>query len=256
MARRNAASPQLGLDLAPAAGAIQRLCGVDEAGRGPLAGPVYAAAVVLDPKRPIRGLADSKILTAAKREALYEKICERALGWHIAFATVEEIDTINILHASMLAMQRAVQGLAASGVVPDLVQVDGNRCPQVAYPVEAIVKGDALVKAISAASILAKVARDRELMALHQRYPQYGFDSHVGYGTPQHLAALAEFGATPYHRRSFAPVREALALRPMFATAVTAVAEVIEGIEVSDEASAFTTPIQAAPPGTLQTDAP
>ncbi|MCO4889325.1 ribonuclease HII [Cupriavidus sp. WGtm5] len=256
MARRNAASPQLGLDLAPAAGAIQRLCGVDEAGRGPLAGPVYAAAVVLDPKRPIRGLADSKILTAAKREALYEKICERALGWHIAFATVEEIDTINILHASMLAMQRAVQGLAASGVVPDLVQVDGNRCPQVAYPVEAIVKGDALVKAISAASILAKVARDRELMALHQRYPQYGFDSHVGYGTPQHLAALAEFGATPYHRRSFAPVREALALRPMFATAVTAVAEVIEGIGVSDEASAFTTPIQAAPPGTLQTDAP
>ncbi|SPA37027.1 RIBONUCLEASE HII PROTEIN [Cupriavidus taiwanensis] len=256
MARRNAASPQLGLDLAPAAGAIQRLCGVDEAGRGPLAGPVYAAAVVLDPKRPIRGLADSKILTAAKREALYEKICERALGWHIAFATVEEIDTINILHASMLAMQRAVQGLAASGVVPDLVQVDGNRCPQVAYPVEAIVKGDALVKAISAASILAKVARDRELMALHQRYPQYGFDSHVGYGTPQHLAALAEFGATPYHRRSFAPVREALALRPMFATAVAAVAEVIEGIEVSDEASAFTTPIQAAPPGTLQTDAP
>ena len=257
MARRNAASPQMGLDLAPAAAAVQRLCGVDEAGRGPLAGPVYAAAVILDPKRPIRGLADSKILTAAKREQLYEKICERALGWHIAFATVEEIDTLNILHASMLAMQRAVQGLAASGIVPDLVQVDGNRCPQVPFPVEAIVKGDALVRAISAASILAKVARDRELMALHERYPQYGFDSHVGYGTPQHLAALAEFGATPYHRRSFAPVREALAQRPMF-TAVTAVAEVIEGIEdiESTEISELTTPNQDAPSGTLQTDAP
>ncbi|MCO4862260.1 ribonuclease HII [Cupriavidus sp. WGlv3] len=233
MARRNAASPQLGLDLAPAAVAIQRLCGVDEAGRGPLAGPVYAAAVVLDPKRPIRGLADSKILTAARREALYEKICERALGWHIAFATVEEIDTINILHASMLAMQRAVQGLAASGVVPDLVQVDGNRCPQVAFPVEAIVKGDALVKAISAASILAKVARDRALMELHVAYPQYGFDSHVGYGTPQHMAALAEFGATPHHRRSFAPVREALAQRPLF-TAMVAAAPVTEDIAVAD----------------------
>ncbi|MCY1253630.1 ribonuclease HII [compost metagenome] len=229
MARRNAASPQMGLDLAPAAAAVQRLCGVDEAGRGPLAGPVYAAAVILDPKRPIRGLADSKILTAAKREQLYEKICERALGWHIAFATVEEIDTLNILHASMLAMQRAVQGLAASGIVPDLVQVDGNRCPQVPFPVEAIVQGDALVKAISAASILAKVARDRELRVLHERYPQYGFDSHVGYGTPQHLAALAEFGATPHHRRTFAPVREALEQRPMF----TAVAEVTEVIEVT-----------------------
>ncbi|NSX14201.1 ribonuclease HII [Cupriavidus taiwanensis] len=237
MARRNAATPQLGLDLAPDARAIQYLCGVDEAGRGPLAGPVYAAAVVLDPKRPIRGLADSKILTAAKREALYEKICERALGWHIAFATVEEIDTINILHASMLAMQRAVQGLAASGVVPDLVQVDGNRCPQVAFPVEAIVKGDALVKAISAASILAKVARDRALMALHSAYPQYGFDSHVGYGTPQHLAALAEFGATPHHRRSFAPVREALGQRPLF-TGMAAAAPVIDDMADAD-ADAF-----------------
>ncbi|AQV94300.1 ribonuclease HII [Cupriavidus necator] len=222
MARRNAASPQMGLDLAPAASSVQRLCGVDEAGRGPLAGPVYAAAVVLDPARPIHGLADSKILTAAKREQLYGEICERALGWHIAFATVEEIDTINILHASMLAMQRAVQGLAASGLAPDLVQVDGNRCPQVAFPVEAIVKGDALVKAISAASILAKVARDRELMVLHETYPQYGFDSHAGYPTPQHLAALAQFGASPHHRRSFAPVREALAQRPMFIAMTTA----------------------------------
>ncbi|MGY2486229.1 ribonuclease HII [Cupriavidus sp. CP313] len=229
MARRNAASPQMGLDLAPAATAVQRLCGVDEAGRGPLAGPVYAAAVVLDPARPIPGLADSKILTAAKREQLFEKICERALGWHIAFATVEEIDTLNILHASMLAMQRAVQGLAASGLTPDLVQVDGNRCPQVPFPVEAIVKGDALVKAISAASILAKVARDRELLVLHETYPQYGFDAHSGYPTPQHLAALAEFGASPHHRRSFAPVREALARLPMF-TAMPATAEVTQPV--------------------------
>jgi ribonuclease HII len=225
MARRNALSPptapQMGLDLAPAATAVQRLCGVDEAGRGPLAGPVYAAAVVLDPARPIRGLADSKILTAAKREQLYDKICARALGWHIAFATVEEIDTLNILHASMLAMQRAVQGLAASGLAPDLVQVDGNRCPQVPFPVEAIIKGDALVKAISAASILAKVARDRELQVLHETYPQYGFDAHMGYATPQHLAALAQFGASPHHRRSFAPVREALDRLPMFTAVVT-----------------------------------
>lgn len=208
--RRNAAAPQLGLELAQTAAGIVRLCGVDEAGRGPLAGPVYAAAVVLDPARQIRGLADSKTLSAEKREALFARICERALGWHIAFATVEEIDRLNILHATMLAMQRAVQGLAASGVIPDLVQVDGNRCPQVAFPVEAIVKGDAKVKAISAASILAKVARDRELMTLHEAYPQYGFDAHVGYPTPQHLAALQQFGATPHHRRSFAPVRAVL----------------------------------------------
>lgn len=203
-------SPQMGLELTQTVAVIKHLCGVDEAGRGPLAGPVYAAAVVLNPKRQIRGLADSKILTAAKRESLFDRICEHALGWHIAFATVEEIDSINILHASMLAMQRAVQGLAASGVIPDLVQVDGNRCPQVAYPVEAIVKGDAKVRAISAASILAKVARDRNLLALHEEYPQYGFDSHFGYPTPQHFAALEEHGATPHHRRSFAPVRMAL----------------------------------------------
>lgn len=215
MARRNSPSPQMGLDLAPVAASVRFVCGVDEAGRGPLAGPVYAAAVVFDPARPmLRGLADSKILTAKKREELYDKICERALGWHIAFATVEEIDSINILHASMLAMQRAVQGLAEKGITPDLVQVDGNRCPQVPFPVEAIVKGDALVKAISAASILAKVARDRELLVLHDAYPQYGFDAHSGYPTPQHLAALAQFGASPHHRRSFAPVREALARGP------------------------------------------
>ncbi|MBV8273233.1 MAG: ribonuclease HII, partial [Cupriavidus sp.] len=152
------ASAQLGLDLTQTVAVVQRLCGVDEAGRGPLAGPVYAAAVVLDPARQIRGLADSKILSAGKREALFDRICERALGWHIASASVAEIDSLNILHASMLAMQRAVQGLAGKGVIPDLVQVDGNRCPEVAFPVEAIVKGDAKVRAISAASILAKVA--------------------------------------------------------------------------------------------------
>lgn len=201
---------QLGLELTQTVAVVQRLCGVDEAGRGPLAGPVYAAAVVLNPDRQIRGLADSKILSAEKRAALFDRICERALGWHIAFATVEEIDSINILHASMLAMQRAVQGLAASGVIPDLVQVDGNRCPQVAFPVEAIVKGDAKVRAISAASILAKVARDRNLLELHQQYPEYGFDSHFGYPTPQHFAALERHGPTPHHRRSFAPVRVAL----------------------------------------------
>jgi ribonuclease HII len=214
MARRPVAkadSAQLGFDLTDPA-RVRHLCGVDEAGRGPLAGPVYAAAVVLDPARPIKGLADSKVLTALRREALFGEICERALGWHIAFATVEEIDTINILHATMLAMQRAVHGLADSGLEPDLVQVDGNRCPQVRFAVEAIVKGDAKVQAISAASILAKVARDRELLRLHASYPQYGFDAHSGYGTPQHMAALTQFGATVHHRRSFAPVREAIAL--------------------------------------------
>ncbi|MCP3018656.1 ribonuclease HII [Cupriavidus basilensis] len=217
MARRPTAtakgdSAQLGFDLAGTAAQVRHLCGVDEAGRGPLAGPVYAAAVVLDPARPIQGLADSKVLTARRREALFDEIRERALGWHIAQASVEEIDTINILHATMLAMQRAVHGLADSGLEPDLVQVDGNRCPQVRFAVEAIVKGDAKVQAISAASILAKVARDRELLVLHAAYPQYGFDAHAGYGTPQHLSALAEFGATPHHRRSFAPVREAIAM--------------------------------------------
>lgn len=212
------AGAQLGLSLSPAA--VRHLCGVDEAGRGPLAGPVFAAAVILDPARQIRGLADSKVLNATRREVLAERIQERALAWHVAYATVEEIDTLNILHATMLAMRRAVEGLAACGVLPDLVQVDGNRCPEIRYPVEAVIKGDATVRAISAASILAKVARDRELMKLHAEYPDYGFDSHVGYGTPQHLLALARFGATPHHRRSFAPVREALARGPLGADAM------------------------------------
>jgi ribonuclease HII len=188
----------------------QRLCGVDEAGRGPLAGPVVAAAVILDPARPIAGLADSKVLTAKRRAGLFEEIQERALAWHIAEASVEEIDQLNILHASMLAMQRAVQGILDAGIEPDLVQVDGNRCPQIPCRVEAIVKGDALVQAISAASILAKVSRDRQLAELHLEHPQYGFDVHAGYPTPKHLAALNEHGVTRHHRRSFAPVRRAL----------------------------------------------
>ena len=213
MASRKPNPDQLGLLLSqePAAKRARRiLCGVDEAGRGPLAGPVTAAAVVLNPRKPIKGLADSKVLTAKKREALYDEIVEKALAWHVAEATVEEIDRINILHATMLAMQRAVQGVAALGTLPDLVQVDGNRCPQVAFAVEAIVKGDALVPAISAASILAKVTRDRQLAALHIEFPLYGFDVHAGYGTPQHLAAIDLHGVTPHHRRSFAPVRRAL----------------------------------------------
>ncbi|MEX3814598.1 ribonuclease HII [Paraburkholderia sp. BR13439] len=183
------------------------VCGVDEAGRGPLAGPVVAAAVIFDPTKPmIRGLDDSKALTALKREALYGKIVERALAYCIASATVEEIDSLNILHATMLAMKRAVEGLS---VVPTLVKVDGNRCPTLSIRSEAVIGGDALVKSISAASILAKVARDRMLLELHEAYPVYGFDAHAGYGTPQHLAALRDHGPCEHHRRSFAPVREA-----------------------------------------------
>jgi len=183
------------------------VCGVDEAGRGPLAGPVVAAAVIFDPARPmIRGLDDSKVLTAKKREQLYDKIVDRALAYCVASATVEEIDSLNILYATMLAMKRAVEGLS---VVPTLVKVDGNRCPTLAIRSEAVIGGDALVKSISAASILAKVTRDRMLLELHQTFPMYGFDAHSGYGTPQHLAALREHGPCVHHRRSFAPVREA-----------------------------------------------
>lgn len=182
------------------------VCGVDEAGRGPLAGPVVAAAVILDPKRRILGLDDSKVLSAKKREELYEKIVERSLAYCVASASVEEIDTINILHATMLAMKRAVEGLA---IVPTLAKIDGNRCPQLSVRSVAIVGGDALVPSISAASILAKVTRDRMLLELHQTFPLYGFNAHAGYGTPQHLAALHEHGPCEHHRRSFAPVREA-----------------------------------------------
>ena len=184
------------------------IAGVDEAGRGPLAGRVFAAAVILDPQQPITGLADSKRLSAKRREALSTLIQQRALAWAIASASVEEIDRLNILHASLLAMQRAVAQLDP---VPQQVLVDGNHCPKLEIPTQAIVKGDASVAAISAASILAKVARDAELIALDQRYPQYGFAQHKGYPTAAHRQALQEHGACPEHRRSFAPVRELLA---------------------------------------------
>lgn len=187
-----------------------RVCGVDEAGRGPLAGPVYAAAVILDPDRPIRGLRDSKQLTPDVRERLAGRIRERALSWAVASASVEEIDRINILQASLLAMQRAVAGLA---VVPEHALVDGNQLPRLQITCDAIVQGDAKVAAISAASILAKTARDAMMKALHEQHPQYGFDQHVGYATPQHLANLALHGACLFHRRSFAPVRAALEAR-------------------------------------------
>jgi ribonuclease HII len=183
----------------------KRIAGVDEAGRGPLAGPVYAAAVILDPVRPIAGLADSKKLSAKKREALFDEIRSRALAWHIATASVQEIDRINILQASLLAMKRAVEGLSP---LPDAIIVDGLYCPKVMMPARAIVKGDAKEAAISAASILAKVARDREMKALHQRYPLYGFDRHQGYPTAAHVAALERHGVSPVHRRSYAPVQK------------------------------------------------
>ncbi len=183
------------------------ICGVDEAGRGPLAGPVVAAAVILDPARPIVGLADSKKLTAKRREQLALEIREKALAWAVAEASVEEIDAINILQATLLAMQRAVAGL---GLQPAEALIDGNRCPVLAMPARAIIGGDAMVAEISAASILAKTTRDTGLLVLHERYPQYGFDRHKGYGTALHLAALRSHGATPHHRRSFAPVRDVL----------------------------------------------
>lgn len=185
------------------------VAGCDEAGRGPLAGPVVAAAVILDPAHPIAGLADSKQLTAQRREALFALIQQRALARCVAEASREEIDRLNILQATMLAMRRAVEGLA---VQPGRVLVDGNRLPRLAIAAEAIVKGDAKVPAISAASILAKVTRDHWCLRLHERYPHYGFDRHKGYGTAEHLAALGEWGPCPEHRRSFAPVARAIAL--------------------------------------------
>jgi len=182
--------------------------GVDEAGRGPLAGPVMAAAVILDPMRPIAGLADSKKLSERRRAALETEIKEKALAWAVARAEVEEIDTLNILHASLLAMRRAVAELVPA---PLLALIDGNRCPSpLSCRAEAIVRGDQTVPAISAASILAKVARDRELHALEELYPGYGFAKHKGYPTKEHLAALEMLGVTPIHRRSFDPVRRML----------------------------------------------
>ncbi len=180
------------------------VAGVDEAGRGPLAGPVVAAAVILDDLRPIRGLADSKTLTARRRERLFDELRARALCLSVAEASVEEIDRLNILQATLLAMQRAVAGLR---LTPHRVVIDGNRLPALPMPAAAIVKGDARVLAISAASILAKVQRDRLCAAMHERWPGYGFDGHKGYPTPAHLKALRTLGACPAHRRSFAPVR-------------------------------------------------
>ena len=180
------------------------LCGVDEAGRGPLAGPVTAAAVMLDPARPIDGLRDSKKLSAAARERLADAIRERAAAWCVAEASVAEIDQLNILRATLLAMQRAVAGL---GRAPDDVWVDGNRCPDWAWRSRAVVKGDDKVAAIAAASILAKTARDAFMCRLHEEFPVYGFARHMGYGTAVHLAALKAHGACPQHRKSFAPVK-------------------------------------------------
>lgn len=185
------------------------VAGIDEAGRGPLAGPVFAAAVILDPERPILGLADSKKLSAERREELACLIRERALGWFVAHADVEEIDRLNILHATMLAMRRACDGLAFQ---PNQALIDGNRVPPgLACAAQAIVQGDATVPAISAASILAKTARDADCLVLHEQYPQYQFDRHKGYGTAIHLLQLKLHGPCPAHRRSFSPVRQLLA---------------------------------------------
>jgi ribonuclease HII len=180
------------------------VCGVDEAGRGPLAGPVFAAAVILDPRRPIDGLRDSKKLSEAKRDQLAPLIREHAVAWAIAECSCEEIDSINILQATMLAMRRAVEALST---LPTVALIDGNRCPEMSVRAHAIVEGDDKVNAISAASILAKTARDAALVRLHGLYPQYGFDQHKGYGTALHLERLRLHGPSPAHRRSFAPVR-------------------------------------------------
>lgn len=185
------------------------VCGIDEAGRGPLAGSVVAAAVILDPLRPIVGLNDSKKLSEKKRDALAVLIRERAIACSVASASVEEIDRLNILHATMLAMQRALAGLT---VRPVSAMVDGNRCPKLDIPCAAIIKGDGKIASIAAASILAKTVRDAEMLSLHRQYPMYGFDRHMGYPTAAHFKSLAEYGASPIHRRSFAPVARQLAL--------------------------------------------
>lgn len=187
----------------------QLICGVDEAGRGPLAGAVYAAAVILDPAQPISGINDSKKLSEKKRDQLAIEIKQHALAWAIASSSVEEIDEINILQASLLAMKRAVESLQQ---MPDMIQVDGLHCPRVSMPAEAIVQGDSKVAAIAAASILAKTARDAEMMRLHAIYPQYDFAKHKGYPTAHHMECLMLHGVSPVHRRSYAPVRKLLAL--------------------------------------------
>ena len=185
------------------------VCGIDEAGRGPLAGPVVAAAVILDPANPIAGLNDSKKLSAKRRELLAVEIRAKALAWAVAVASVEEIDRINILQASLLAMQRAVEGL---GMQPSHALVDGNRCPKLPCTSEAIIGGDGKVASIAAASILAKTVRDAGMLEMHAAYPHYGFDRHMGYPTAAHLKALREHGVTPIHRRSYAPVAQLLLL--------------------------------------------
>lgn len=188
---------------------VALVAGVDEAGRGPLAGPVFAAAVILDPAHPIAGLADSKTLSATRRAHLADEIRQHALAWCVAQANVEEIDRINILHAAMLAMQRACLGLA---VQPQMALIDGNRIPPgLPCQAQAIVKGDAKIESISAASILAKTARDNDCLALHEQYPQYAFDQHKGYGTALHLEQLRMHGPSPAHRRSFSPIKQWLA---------------------------------------------
>ncbi|MDN6857188.1 ribonuclease HII [Pseudomonas sp. CAN2814] len=195
---------QMGLDFT----LVEELvAGVDEVGRGPLCGPVVTAAVILDPARPIKGLNDSKKLSEARREALFDEIREKALAWCISRADVHEIDQLNILHATMLAMQRAVEGLS---VTPKLALIDGNRCPKLQVPSAPVVQGDAKVPAIAAASILAKVSRDREMQEMEALYPGYGIGGHKGYPTPVHLEALKRLGPTPIHRRSFGPVRALL----------------------------------------------
>ncbi|KRD30639.1 ribonuclease HII [Lysobacter sp. Root916] len=204
------------MDLSLARGA-QRIAGVDEAGRGPLAGPVVVAAVVLGPGRtPVNGLDDSKQLSAERREALYARIVERAVAWSVVYVEVEEIDRINIFQATLAGMRRAVEAVAHAA---ELARIDGNALPRgLPCPAEALIGGDARDRAIMAASILAKVTRDRHMRELHAQWPQYGFDEHKGYGTPAHLAALAAHGPCPQHRRSFAPVRAALALQPLAET--------------------------------------
>ncbi|MEW6690042.1 MAG: ribonuclease HII [Pseudomonadota bacterium] len=192
---------------------MPRICGVDEAGRGPLAGPVFAAAVILNPDRKIRGLKDSKLLPEPERNRLNLLIREKAFAFAIAQASVEEIDRLNILRAALLAMRRAVEGL---GVLPDEAWVDGDHCPALGCPARAIVRGDRRHPVIAAASILAKTARDAEMRRLHERYPQYGFDQHKGYATPEHLASLERFGPSTIHRRSFEPVRRFLSLELPF----------------------------------------
>jgi len=188
--------------------AVRLICGVDEAGRGPIAGPVYAAAVILDPQQPIAGLRDSKLLAPRRREALAIAIRGEAHAWAVASATVEEIDQLNILQATLLAMRRAVERLA---VVPDEAWIDGDHCPWLSCRARAVIGGDRSVPQISAASILAKTARDAEMLRLHAQYPDYALDRHKGYPTPEHLALLTRHGVCAIHRRSFAPVRRLLA---------------------------------------------